>query len=442
MSQRRLSKIPPKPSLEEITDLTKGLHDLKQMIDIDGKGRYYTWDELRYRVEPEKAEQLWFCLKVARSLSSQRLPFPPVDIQYVLTGEISQELHLCDQELSKVLNVGRSTLDSMPEYIAEALSDEAIYSSKLEGAVTTELVAREMLRKNLPPKTKDEQMIVNNHHAMQFIRGKQDVLLTPEFLCEIHRIVTEGTLKDECESGRFRTSDDVVVRDRFTQEVLYYPPKAADVAGMVEAVCDLANLDRCKESAGSFVHPLIVGIALHFLIGYIHPFYDGNGRTARTLFYWYVLSRGYLLFEYIPISKIITQSPAQYRDAYLATEGDDMDLTYFLVYNISCIRKAREMLAEYLHSERERTGKADRLITSLPDLTRRQGQILRYMLEYKDEEFGIREIADRFSVAYQTARTDLMHLEACKYLWMRKRGKAQYYIVDEEWVASVQGLIG
>ena len=161
-----------------------------------------------------------------------------------------------------------------------------------------------------------------------------------------------------------------------------------------------------------------------------------------SLYYLYVLSRWYLLFEYIPISKIITQSPAHYRDAYLATEGDDMDLTYFLVYNISCIRKAREKLAEYLHSERERTGKADRLITSLPDLTRRQGQILRYMLEYKDEEFGIREIADRFSVAYQTARTDLMHLEACKYLWMRKRGKAQYYIVDEEWVASVHGLIG
>ena len=108
----------------------------------------------------------------------------------------------------------------------------------------------------------------------------------------------------------------------------------------------------------------------------------------------------------------------------------------------SMASQGNQMLAEYLHSERERTGKADRLITSLPDLTRRQGQILRYMLEYKDEEFGIREIADRFSVAYQTARTDLMHLEACKYLWMRKRGKAQYYIVDEEWVASVQGLIG
>ena len=62
------------------------------------------------------------------------------------------------------------------------------------------------------------------------------------------------------------------------------------------------------------------------------------------------------------------------------------------------------------------------------------------MLEYKEEEFGIREIAERFSIAYQTARTDLMHLEDSQYLWMRKKGKAQYYIVDEGWMASVREL--
>lgn len=441
MRRGRPSGKPPKPSDAEITDLTKSLCNLKELLDIDGKGCYYTWDEFRYRMKPEEAEQLWLCLKVARSLSSQRLPYPPVDIRYVLTGELSHELHLCDQELSKILNVGKTTLDSMPEYIAEALSDEAIYSSKLEGAVTTELVARDMLRKNIPPRTKDEQMIVNNHHAMQFIRGKKDVLLTPEFLCEIQRIVTANTLKDENHSGSFRASDDVVVTDKISHEVVHYPPKASEIPMLIQALCDLANQDRTDESAGSFVHPLIVGIALHFLIGYIHPFYDGNGRTARTLFYWYVLSRGYLLFEYIPISKIITQSPARYRDAYIATEEDDLDLTYFLVYHIRCIRKAREKLAEHLYNERERTSKADRLIAALPNLTKRQGQILRYMLEYKDEEFGIREISERFSVAYQTARTDLMHLEACKYLWMRKKGKGQYYIVDEGWLNSIQGSL-
>ncbi|HJJ96389.1 MAG TPA: Fic family protein [Methanocorpusculum sp.] len=320
----------------------------------------------------------------------------------------------------------------MSAYIIEALSDEAIYSSKLEGAVTTELAAKNMLRKNIPPKTKDEQMIVNNHHAIQFIRDKKDILLTPEFLCELQRIVTTDTLKDEHQSGTFRTTDDVAVVEGRSGKVVHYPPKSAELPALIQAVCDLANRDRKNSPADSFVHPIIVGIALHFLIGYIHPFYDGNGRTARTLFYWYVLSRGYRLFEYIAISKIITQAPAQYRNAYTATEEDAMDLTYFIRYNVHCIQKAREKLTEYLHCEQKRMGAVEVRIAALPDLTKRQGQILRYMLEYPDEEFSIREITDRFSVAYQTARTDLMHLDARRYVQMKKRGKAQYYRVNTE----------
>jgi Fic family protein len=411
----------------------------KEIQSINENGNYYTYEELRYRVKPDAADRVWQMMKLARHLASQRLPFDPIEIRYVLTGEIAEELYLCDQDLSRIFDVGKKTLDAMSAYIIEALSDEAIYSSKLEGAVTTELVAKHMLRKNIPPKTKDEQMIVNNHHAMQLIRDKKDILLTPECLCEIHRIVTTDTLKDEHQSGTFRTTDDVAVVEGRSGKVVHYPPKSAELPALIQAVCDLANRDRKNSPADSFVHPIIVGIALHFLIGYIHPFYDGNGRTARTLFYWYVLSRGYRLFEYIPISKIITQAPTQYRNAYTATEKDAMDLTYFIGYNIHCIQKAREKLAEHLHNERERISKADRLTAALPDLTKRQGQILRYMLEYKDEEFGIREIAERFSIVYQTARTDLMHLEDCKYLRMRKKGKAQYYIVDKEWLASVQG---
>ncbi len=417
------SSSPPDADMQELA---------KEIQRINEYGNYYTYEELRYRVKPDAADRIWQMMKLARHLASQRLPFDPIEIRYVLTGEIARELYLCDQDLSRILDLGKKTLDTLSEYIIEAFSDEAIYSSRLEGAVTTELVAKNMLRKNIPPKTKDEQMIVNNHHAMQFIRDKKDILLTPEFLCELQRIVTTETLKDEHQSGTFRTTDDVAVVEGRSGKVVHYPPKAAELPALIQAVCDLANRDRENSTADSFVHPIIVGIALHFLIGYIHPFYDGNGRTARTLFYWYVLSRGYRLFEYIPISKIITQAPAQYRNAYTATEEDAMDLTYFIRYTIHCIQKAREKLTEHLHNERERISKADRLIDALPDLTKRQGQILRYMLKYKDEEFGIREIADRFSVAYQTARTDLMHLDARGYVRMKKRGKAQYYRVNTE----------
>ena len=420
-----------------IKELSKQLTGLKGALSLGNLGEYYTKDELKYRVPRDQWEDNWAILKLTRALSCNHLPYKPLDITYVLTPEISRELHVCDQNLSKVFSQGSKSLESATEYIIEALSDEAIASSKLEGAVTTELAAKNMLRKNIPPKNKDEQMIVNNHLAMQFIRGKTDDMLTPEFIREVQGIVTKDTLKDETQSGVFRSTNDVSVIDKMTGKVIHYPPNAEEIEPMIAALCDFVNHDRHYPNDGdSFVHPIIVGIALHFLIGYIHPFYDGNGRTARTLFYWYVLSRKYEVFAYIPISKIIQQAPAKYRDAYLATEEDDLDLTYFILYNIRCIRKAREALISHLKRESSRKSNAEKAISVLPDVSRRQAAVLTYMIEYKTEEFGIKEIADRFSVTYQTARTDLMHLADSGYLGVRKKGKAFFYQVRDDWLEN------
>ncbi|HKM42174.1 MAG TPA: Fic family protein [Methanocorpusculum sp.] len=433
-----MSDIHKKESESGYKILSNIMEVVKDKLPTGNMGDYYTKEELRYHIEGNNLENSWMILKLARAFSSSRIPYKPINLTYVLTSEISHELYLCDRDLSKVFPTGTRPLESAPEYIIDALSEEAIFSSKLEGAVMTELAAKNMLRKNLPPRNKDEQMIVNNHLAMQFIRDKKDVLLTPEFIREIQGIVTKNTMQDKSQSGVFRSTDDVSVMDIRTGEVIHYPPDAEMIDSLISALCDFVNADCVPDpkEEDPFVHPVIAGIALHFLIGYIHPFYDGNGRTARTLFYWYVLSRGYEVFQYIPISKIIQQSPGKYRDAYLATEKDELDLTYFILYNIRCIRKARKALIDHLKLENSRKSTAEKTISALPDVTKRQAAILSYMFEYKTEEFGIREIADRFSVTYQTARTDLMHLADSGYLGVRKKGKAFFYQVRDDWLEN------
>lgn len=407
--------------------------EFKQNADKFIGGKYLTKKELKYRVGDKDLDQAWEILKIARSLSASVLPYEPLKISYVLIPEIYESLHLCDQDLANVLRLTEKSASAASDYVAEILSEEAISSSQLEGAVTTVVVARELLRKEKEPRNTDERMIVNNHRAMQFIRENKNVELTKEFICEVQRILTDGTLDEPEYSGVFRTTDDVWVRDKITNKKLHHPPKAEDIPQLISALCDFANADKNADKP-RFIHPMIVGIALHFLIGYIHPFYDGNGRTARALFYWYVLSREYRLFEYIPISKMIKNSPGKYRDAYLATEKDDLDLTYFILYNLSCVDKARKALHEHIENLKSQKSASAAKVAELSDLKNiRQGNILTYMLEYKGEEFGIDEIAKRFGVTYQTARTDLMHLNALGYLWMRKRGKAQYYSVNSEW---------
>ena len=76
---------------------------------------------------------------------------------------------------------------------------------------------------------------------------------------------------------------------------------------MIEALCDYANRET-----DDFEHPTIKAIALHCWLALIHPFADGNGRTARALFYLFMLKNDYWLFEYLSISRVILRRRAQY----------------------------------------------------------------------------------------------------------------------------------
>jgi len=311
--------------------------------------------------------------------------------------------------------------------------EEAIASSMLEGAATTRKAAKEMLRKGKKPKNEAERMVLNNYEAMRFIREKKDDPLTPEFILDVHRIVTKGTI-EEGHVGHFRTSNDIVVADPATGLVYHTPPDFSEIEGHIADLSAFANRENAGDGPDddSFIHPVIKGIILHYLIGYLHPFNDGNGRTARSIFYWYVLSRGYWLFEYMPISRIILRSKKKYALAYLHTEYDGSDLTYFLQYNLSCIREALADLLKFLERQQEIHGTTKAIIRKIKEINPRQANILREMMEHSDEYFTIRQVMRMYNTVYQTARTDLLHLTSLGYISQEKRGREYLYIFNEK----------
>ena len=177
-------------------------------------------------------------------------------------------------------------------------------------------------------------MILNNFAAMQFITRVKAGPLTPERVFEIHQMVTDGTLEDTFAAGRFRHSGEHRVVADANGEVFHEPPPAGELPRRLQAMCDFAN----AQSPDCVVHPALRAIILHFWLAYDHPYVDGNGRTARALFYWAMLHHGYWLFEFISNSHILRQAPAQYRRSFLYTETDDNDLTYFIVAQSKVIR--------------------------------------------------------------------------------------------------------
>jgi Fic family protein len=249
--------------------------------------------------------------------------------------------------------------------------------------------------------------------------------LTPELICSFHRSITAGTLKSTDNEGVFRTNNDVVVEDATTGEAFYHPPGHEHLKGMMKVLCDFANAEDEKQ----FMHPIVRGIILHFLIGYIHPFVDGNGRTARALFYWYLLKRGYWLVEFLTISRIILRSSTDYAHAYLHTEYDENDLTYFIDFNLDAMNKAMAALKEHLARKMEERRRLPALLANT-SLNSRQAEVLLWIEQEPHRTLTLREVSNAMRTALQTARNDLNGLVSKGFLAKRTVSGAEHFFAS------------
>lgn len=396
---------------------------------VDAKGRYLHWDDLRRRTPPGDLthEQWWLATSMARNGLTRRLPLTDVSggaFKFCNINTIQEMVHVIDQQAGGHILADEviTSLQSSDRYLVSSLVEEAIRSSQLEGASTTRQVAKELLETGRPARDSSEQMIVNNFEAMQAAEelASSDGPLTPTDVLDLHRIVSRETLDNEEDAGRLQAPDDERIAVVWADgTVLHYPPPAVELPERLQRLCDFAN----GELDDGFLHPVVRAIILHFWLAYDHPFSDGNGRTARALFYWSMLRSGYWLAQYLSISSILHQAPAKYARSYLLVETSDNDLTYFIVYQLEVIGRAIQSLEEYLSRKMMETREIEVLLRGNSTLNHRQITILSDALRDLSEPFTIQAQARRHRVSYQTARTDLLGLEALGLLRSTRAGR-------------------
>jgi Fic family protein len=283
--------------------------------------------------------------------------------------------------------------------------EEAIASSQMEGANTTRKVAKEMLRKQSTPKNKSERMIVNNYNTIKFISeiAKED--FSVDLILRIHKMIANATLDDIENEGNIRDNNNILVMNAVSGEIAHTPPSYEEIGGMLEELCNFAN----NNDSDIFIHPIIRGIIIHFVLAFIHPFCDGNGRTSRSLVYWYLLKHKYWFVEYLSISRIIYRSKAKYERAFLCVESDDFDLSYFILYHLEVMEDAFNELKEYLSRKIQERSTLENF-TSIPGITHRQAEILKLLDESPETIFSAKQIANRFGLNAKSIRTDLRNL--------------------------------
>lgn len=414
--------VTPPPDFHRLVS-SMSSEDLVRVLTTDTDNRaekeYLHWDKLRHLSPPDglSSEEWWVRLKFNRRGVAKQLPIRTVDglsMSYQLTDAALKALHRIDQRsggsiaMDEVVNVGDE--HARKQYLVNSLMEEAIRSSQLEGATTGRRAAKELLRTGRPPRDRSERMILNNYNAMLFMRESIGDTLSSERVLELHRILTEGTLDNPDAAGRLQQpgEDRVMVCDRQTGDVLHRPPPADELPARLEALCAFANASPSEDTP--FVHPVVRAVILHFWLGYDHPFEDGNGRTARAIFYWYMRTQGYWLTEYLSISRILRNAPSKYSRAYLFTETDEGDVTYFLLYHLSVIERAIDELHAYLKRKMGEIRAVEKAMKGADGLNHRQIALLSHALRHADATYTMAVHAGLHSVTHETARTDLAGL--------------------------------
>lgn len=420
------------PSIDELGDKLDAdalVATIGATIDPRTRERYLHWDKLRHLDPPAglSSEQWWLQVKTAREFELREIPLADSAgnrFRFSLPDSMLRSLHHIDQRCGGEVamdEVVTSERRAGRRFLVNSLMEEAIRSSQLEGATTSRVVAKELLRSGREPSDRSERMIVNNYRALRFMREEMNGALSPASILELHRIVTEGTLDDPAAAGRLQRPGEprVAVFDRDDAQPIHVPPPAEQLPERIERLCKFANEGG---EDGQFIHPVMRAVLLHFWLAYDHPFADGNGRTARILFFWSMHTHGYWLAEYLPISRLIRKAPAQYARAFVETETDQGDTTYFLIHQLGVIERAIEDLHVYLQRKISEVQDIERMLRADDGLNGRQLALLIDATRETDASYSFDSHAMSHRVSHETARSDLRGLAERGLLTRRRKG--------------------
>jgi len=427
--------VAPAPTLSEATSsvVNNKVERLPELLNLgfveDGR-EYVHWDKLRQLTPPKDLshEEWWLLIKWGRLPLQRMIPLTDPagnNFAYGVPDLVARRLHYVDQRCAgevAMSEVVTADAQARQQYLVNSLMEEAIRSSQLEGATTTRRVAKELLRTGRAPKDRSERMILNNYRALQYMRDDMPQELTPGAVLELQRILTDGTLDNPDAAGRLQRPDEerIAVIDSTDGTVIHAPPPADQLPERLRALCDFANEEDSPER---FIHPVLRAILLHFWLAYDHPFEDGNGRTARALFYWYMRTHGYWLVEYLSISRILRQAPGKYTRSFLLTETDERDTTYFIVNQLEVIQRAVEQLHNYLRKKINDVRDVEALLKGSDHFNHRQFALLANALRVPDAMYTFQSHAASHGVTHETARADLLPLVEMGLLAQHRQGR-------------------
>lgn len=258
--------------------------------------------------------------------------------KYTITNKILKNIGIIDAAKEMILNA-----PLIPAWEAkfrkEAIERTVHHGTHLEGNKLSLEEAQEVLDgQEVIARERDVQEVINYRNVLKFIDNiflqigpGRRYALTLETILETHRLAVEKLVASEA-AGQFRMRQ-VVVKNTLTGQVSYTPPPAAEVPYLVE---DILNWINSEESLD--FHPVLKAGIIHYELARIHPFVDGNGRTARAIATLVMFLDGYDIRKFFSLEEYFDADPMNYYltlqavSNQLVLDNHERDLTPWLEY--------------------------------------------------------------------------------------------------------------
>ena len=389
------------------------------------ENNYLSKEKLIYKgiSSRENFNEYWNDIQIRRKEQAKVLPLldkEKAPLWYNVTEETLNNIY-------EIEELGRDRIeDIIPDEVKsdmfiESLIDEAFSSSWIEGAYSTRKRAHEMIKNELSPKNKSEKMILNNYEGLLFTLENIENELNEEYLVNLWKILTKETLEEDEITSGYR--DDQVYIHKGS-EIVYEGPESKDVAKMMNSLYEYIDQYDIES-------PIVKACVAHYYFVYVHPFFDGNGRTARALMNLFLIKSGYEFFKYFSISKILTEKRKQYYTAIENCEANDGDLTYFIDFYTKLLLDTMKSIRKTYLGHFGKQVVMDLFYDLDIILNERQEKIVTTLFKSDKKFIDTKEYTKKYKVVQETARKDLQELVDLGVLKKIKRGKKYIFKLEE-----------
>ena len=303
----------------------------------------------------------------------------------------------------------------------EAIIHSAHSSTAIEGnRLSLEQVSKLAQGRRIAATRKDKQEVLNYLSTLNKIGTltKSDIL-TEKNLLKMHRMVTKDTLDDPTDCGVYRKRY-VVVANASSGEVMYRPPKNEDVPQFVKDLIEWINSKQAHE-----LDPIIEAGVAHYEFVRIHPFIDGNGRTARILATWILYTRGFDTKQFFSLDDYYDADRPAYYAALQSVHQGTGDVTKWLEYFVEGVDVSVAAVKERvirLSSERLRKAKKGQIA-----LTERQMKIVEFINQ--NGKITNRDVQKMFKLSDRGALKEIRKLVDLEVIKSEGKGRSLYYLL-------------